>query len=204
MKSIIKQIIIFLFAALIVFLLFYNCSSNKSGTETENVLPEKKQNTSQPGYMNECFKLYQEALKNDSIILAANEVNTEVANKAIKAFSDFSFYCKTDSLAPVYLLKAGQIAQSINNIPQAKISFEKVISDFPNYGNRGAAMFLLAQLYDEPQYLNNEEKARELYERIMSTFPNSEWARNALAARQLLGKTDEQIIQEFLKKNKKK
>lgn len=200
MRNFIKQLIVLLFVALIVFFLFYNCS----GKTPETNAPAQKEAPAQMGYTNECRTLYLEALKNDSIILAANEVNVTVANKAIKAFADFSFYCKTDSFAPVYLLKAGQIAQSINNIPQAKVCFEKVIKDFPDYKNRGAAMFLLAQLYDEPQFLNNEDIARDLYDQIVNSYPGTEWAMNAIAARQLIGKSDEQIVQEFLKKNKKK
>jgi hypothetical protein len=79
-----------------------------------------------------------------------------------------------------------------------------VIKDFPKYRNRGAAMFLLAHLYDEPHLLNDEEKAKELYIEISNSYPGSEWSANAKAALNLLGKTDEQIIREFEKKNKKK
>lgn len=202
MKNILKQLIILVFVALIVFFLFYNCSGKK--TETTETTITKETTTEQPGLTNECRTLYLEAVKNDSIILGASEVKVDEANKAIKAFSDFSFYCKTDSLAPVFLMKAGQIATVINNLPQAQISFEKVIKDFPDFKNRGAAMFLLAQLYDEQRYLNNEEKARELYDRIISTYGGSDWAANAMAARELLGKSDEEIVKAFLKKNKKK
>ncbi len=201
MKNVIKQIVVLLFVALIVFFLFYNCTGSKNEETTTSTTETK---TGQPGYTNECYTLYQEALLNDSIILSATEVNVDQANKAIKAFTDFSTYCKTDTIAPIYLLKAGQIATTINNLPLAKASFEKVVNDFPDFSNRGAAMFLLAQLYDDPRYLNNEEKARDIYDRIISTYPATDWSRNAEAAREMLGKSDEQIIQEFLKKKKNK
>lgn len=202
MKNIIKQLIILIFVALIVFFLFYNCSGNKTETTKEETV--KTETVQNPSLTNDCRTLYLDAIKNDSIILSATQIDVTVANKAIKAFADFAQYCNTDSLAPVFLLKAGQIAQSINNMPQAKISYEKVIEDFPNFKNRGAAMFLLAQLYDEPQYLNNEDKALELYNRIISLYGGTEWAANAAAARDLLGKSDDQIVKEFLKKNKGK
>ncbi|HWY11277.1 MAG TPA: tetratricopeptide repeat protein [Bacteroidia bacterium] len=203
MKKIIQNILILILAAFVVFLMFYNCTGTKT---EEQPKAEAKDSTSKINsvYANDCRALYLDACKNDSIILAANEIDKKVANKAIKAFADFSFYCPTDTLAPIFLLKAGQIAQSINNLPQAQLSFERVINDFPNFKNRGAAMFLLAQLYDEPSMLNDEEKARELYGQIINTFPGTDWAKNADDARSLLGKTDEQIIKEFEKKNKKK
>lgn len=202
MKNILKQVFIILFVALIVFFLFYNCSGKKEETPQQNAPKQEQKGGSE--LTSNCRELYLAALKHDSIILNATEVKTDEANAAIKAFADFSFYCKSDSLAPIFLLKAGQIATVINNMPQAQISFETIIKDFPNFKNRGAAMFLLAQLYDEQKYLNNEDKALELYNKIISTFPGSEWAKNADAARNLLGKTDEEIMKEFLKKNKKK
>lgn len=200
-KNIIKQILILLLTAVIVFFLFYNCTSEKKEELKSEVKKDSVVNSGNSVYTNECRTLYLEAVKNDSIILAATEMKPEVGNKAIKAFTDFSFYCKNDSLAPVFLMKAGQIATSINNMPQAQVCFEKCYQDFPNFKNRGAAMFLLAQLYDEVAYLNNEDQARELYGKIINLFPNTEWSVQADAARALIGKTDEQIIKEFEKKN---
>jgi TolA-binding protein len=204
LKNILKQILIILLAAFVVFLMFYNCTGNK--TEDQTGADTKKDSTAQTNsvYTNECRDLYLNALKNDSIILAATEADPKIGNKAIKAFADFAFYCKNDSLAPVFLLKAGQIAASINNLPQAQVCFEKCYKDFPEFNNRGAAMFLLAQLYDEVSLLNDEDKARELYGKIINSFPNTEWAKQADAARALIGKTDEQIIKEFEAKNSKK
>jgi TolA-binding protein len=204
LKNILKQILIILFAAFVVFLMFVNCTGNKTEDQAKVELKKDSTPPTNSVYTNECRTLYLDALKNDSIILAATEVDPKVGNKAIKAFADFAFYCPNDTLAPVFLLKAGQIASSINNIPQAQICFEKCYKDFPDFRNRGAAMFLLAQLYDEANLLNDEEKARELYSKIIGEFPRTEWAAQADAARSLLGKTDEQIIKEFEKKNSKK
>ncbi len=203
LKNILKQILIILLAAFVVFLMFYNCTGK---TEDQTKVEAKKDSTSQTNsvYTNECRTLYLEALKNDSIILAANEADPKVGNKAIKAFADFAFYCQNDTLAPIFLLKAGQIAASINNLPQAQVCYEKCYKDFPDFKNRGAAMFLLAQLYDEVSMLNDEDKARELYGKIINEFSGTEWAKQADAARALIGKTDEQIIKEFEAKNSKK
>lgn len=202
-KNILKQILLLILAAFVVFLMFYNCTGKEEPNET--VAKKDSVQTTNSVYTTECRSLYLEAIKQDSIILAANEVDPDVGNKAIKAFADFSFYCPNDSLAPVFLLKAGQIASSINNLPQAQVCFEKCYKDFPKFKNRGAAMFLLAQLYDEVHLLNDEDKARELYGKMINSFPpNSEWYKQADAARGLLGKTDAQIIKEFEKKNSKK
>ena len=204
LKNILKQILVLLLAAFVVFLMFVNCTGTKTEEQAEVKVKKDSVVAGNSVYTNECRSLYLEALKNDSIILAATELDPKIGNTAIKAFADFSFYCPNDTLSPVFLLKAGQIASSINNIPQAQVCFEKCYKDFPNFKNRGAAMFLLAQLYDEISLLNDEDKARELYGKIVNEFPNTEWAAQADAARALIGKTDEQIIKEFEKKNSKK
>lgn len=154
-------------------------------------------------YSTDCKSLFAEAQKMDSMILQSVDANSAEGNKAIKAFTDFAYYCKEDSLAPVFLIKSAQIARSINNLPQAKLCLENCINNYQNFRNRGAAMFLLAQMYDEERQLNDEEKAKEIYINITHSYPNSAWARDAKAALNMLGKTDEEIIKEFTSKNKK-
>lgn len=152
-------------------------------------------------YLSDCKKLLSEAKKMDSTLLMEIEVKKEVANKAIKAFTDFAFYCSNDSVCPIYLIKTAQVAQSINNIPQAKVVLDKCIVDYPNSKHRSAALFLLAQLFDEATYLNNEAEAKRIYEQIIAEYPKSDWAKSSKGALNFIGKSDEQII-ESLKKHK--
>lgn len=154
-------------------------------------------------YLNDCKKLFAEAKKMDSIVMRETEVKTDVANKSMKAFTDYAYYCKNDSLAPVFLIKTAQIAQSVNNIPQAKLVLDKCISDHSNFKNLPAALFLLAQLYDdENSYLNDEVHAKKLYKQIIDEYPKSDLVPSAKGALLQIGKTDAQLIEEFKKKNK--
>jgi TolA-binding protein len=138
----------------------------------------------------------------DDILMKANTINPLDAENAIKAFYDFASNCKQDDRAPVFLVKAGQVAQSIRKFTQAQAYFQKCIDDFPNFKSRGAAMFLLAQLYDDPSILNNENEASTLYHQIIREYPQTSFANDAKAAIQNLGKSDEELVKEFLKKNK--
>ncbi|MBK6985368.1 MAG: hypothetical protein IPH32_11690 [Bacteroidetes bacterium] len=61
---------------------------------------------------------------------------------------------------------------------------------------------MLAQLYDDATKLNNEEEAAKYYRQVIREYPKSTFAEDAKAAIKNFGKTDEQLIQEFLKKNK--
>jgi outer membrane protein assembly factor BamD (BamD/ComL family) len=194
-----------LFFFLVVFVFLSDCTSSPAPVDSIGVGQDSgKQSPSQKvDYLSNCKHLYGEALHMDSVLLSQNEVVYESANKAIKAFTDFAYYCASDSLSPIYLIKTAQIARVIDNIPQAKIALEKCMDGYPNFNNRAAAIFLLAQLYDEATYLNDEHEARKLYQKIIEEYPKSEWAMNAKAAVKLLGKTDEEIIKEFTKKNGK-
>lgn len=149
-----------------------------------------------------CTNLFNEAKRLDDILLKATAVNNDIAEQATKAFYEFSTNCKEDTLAPVFLIKAGQVSQSVKKYTQAQSFFTKCIDDFPKFKSRGAAMFLLAQLYDDASILNNETEARTLYEQIIREYPNSPYANDAKACIKNIGKSDEQLIQEFLKKNK--
>ncbi len=183
------------------------CSSPKT-PETQNNTSVKTDSTSEISAAgsysnNSCPELYQKARSMDSVILNQMELNVDLANKAIKLFTDYAFYCESDSLSPVFLIKTAQIATSINNPNQAKVALDRVLSNYPKFKNRPAAMFLLAQLYDEQTQLNNEEEAGKLYNKIIEEYPKTEWSLNAKAALQLLGKSDLEIVNEFNKKNKK-
>ena len=117
-----------------------------------NNSPEQKQEEIKKDTIiaaDKCTNLFNEAKRLDNILLKATVVNNDIAEQASKAFYEFSVNCKDDTLAPVFLVKAGQVSQSIKKYTQAQSFFKKCIDDFPNFKSRGAAMFLLAQLYDE-------------------------------------------------------
>jgi TolA-binding protein len=77
---------------------------------------------------------------------------------------------------------------------------DKCIADYPSFKNRAAALFLLAQLYDEPGYLNDEQEAKKLYQKIIDEHPKSDWASSAKGALSFIGKSDQQIMEELKKK----
>ncbi len=185
-----------------IFFFFFSCSNNP-GKETNDL----KKNTNvdsnahlAKNYFTDCSKLIAEARRMDSILLNETEINKVSANKAIKAFTDYAYYCQSDSLCPVYLIKTAQVARVVNNIPQAKLALDKCIQSYPSFKSRPAALFLLAQLYDENTYLNNEAEAKKLYEEIINDYPKSDWAVSAKGAINFIGKSDAEILRELKKK----
>jgi tetratricopeptide (TPR) repeat protein len=178
---------------------------NACGTDEEGKKEEALKNDSTKALVigGDCKMLLLDATRMDSILLNANKVNPSLADQAINAFNNFASTCKDDSLAPIFLLKAGQIAQSVGKYQQSQILLKKCVDEFPTFRNRGAALFLLAQVYDDASMLNNETEAKKIYDQIIKEYPNTAWERDAKACIKNLGKTDEQLVQEFLKNNKK-
>ena len=184
---------------LIITVVFFAACGNNSKTEQQKLETKKDTVTVQ---LSECETLLKEAKQSDDILMKATDVNKNVAETAIINFYNFANICKTDSLAPVFLVKAGQVAQTIGQYSQAQAFFVKCKDEFPDFKNRGAALFLLAQLYDDASKLNNESEARTIYNQIIREYPKSTFASDSKACIQNIGKTDEQLVQEFLKKNK--
>ena len=185
------------FACVSIAMILTSCGGSKDEQKTEVL----KTDTVLVNHGN-CASFYHDAKALDSVLMKETTVKKDLAERAINAFNTYASECMNDSLAPIYLLKAGQVAQSIANYKQSEVLLRKCSTAFPNFRNRGAALFLLAQLFDESTMLNNEAEAKTIYEDIIKTYPNTAWARDAKASIANLGKTDEQLIQEFLKKNK--
>jgi tetratricopeptide (TPR) repeat protein len=175
-----------------------SCGGNTE--EQEKAVPKKDTVAVQP--TDECTKLLAQAKVSDEILMRAVVLDKAVANKAIDDFKAFASGCPKDSLAPVFYLKAGQVAQAIGSFTQAQLMLKKCIDGYPEFRNKGAALFLSAQLYDDPRMLNNEAEAKKLYEQIIKEYPDSPYANDSKASIKNLGKTDEELVQEFLKKNK--
>ena len=49
--------------------------------------------------------------------------------------------------------------------------------------------------------LNNESEARTIYHQIIREYPSTSFASDARACLQNIGKSDEELVKEFLKKN---
>jgi outer membrane protein assembly factor BamD (BamD/ComL family) len=135
-------------------------------------------------------------------LFSQTELDTISAQKAIIAFTDYANYCQTDSLSPIFLIKTAQVARAINNIPQAKVVLDKCIADYPNFKSRPAALFLLAQLYDDNNYMNDENEAKRLYQKIIDEYPHSDWTMSAKGAIEFIGKSDIEITNMLLKRKK--
>ena len=183
-----------------VLLFVLGACSSSSEQEKKDDVPAKKD--SNIVIANDCPGLLIKAKHLDSLLLSSQMLDPKLANEAIVLFNGYGTNCASDSLAAEFLMKGGQVAQAIKNYSKAEELYKKCAADFPKYKNRAADLFLLARLYDEESMLNNETAAKIIYSQIVMEYPNSPYANDAKASLNHMGKTDEQLVHEFLKKNK--
>jgi hypothetical protein len=149
-----------------------------------------------------CSQYRTEARRNDSLLQQQLEIDTAAALRAIDAFAAFADHCGfEDSTTAIYLIKTAQVARAINRLAQSKAALDRCVEEYPTFSGKPAALFLLAQLYDEPSYMNNEFEAQQLYKRVVDEFPGTPWAASASGALKYIGKTDAEIIKELKKKH---
>ena len=133
---------------------------------------------------------------------ASMELNNVTAALAIKAYDDFSKKYPDDSLTPDFLFKAGEIATAAKQYKQALMYYQTIEGKYPRFKLSDVSLYLQGFLLDN--YLNDDKTAKGIYEEVMAKYPNSTYAADAKAAINNLGKSDEELIKEFKKKNGQK
>ncbi|MBL7888025.1 MAG: tetratricopeptide repeat protein [Bacteroidia bacterium] len=132
-------------------------------------------------------------------LYVAEKLDPIKADMAISSYSEFIEKFPDDSLTPDFLFKAGEVATANMQYKQAVGYYKGLANRFPDYKYKEEAYYLQAHIWDN--FLNNDDSARVIYEAVIQKFPASHYAQDAKAAIQNLGKTDEQLIEEFKKKN---
>ena len=91
------------------------------------------------------------------------------------------------------------ITESINAKQDAQKSIDlvnRLVSDYPDYENNSAALFMLATFVYDDQ-MHDLDKARETYQRIVDNYPDTPFANDAAIAITQLGMTPEELVRMF-------
>lgn len=112
--------------------------------------------------------------------------------------ADYELYVKdfpADSLSPSYLFKAAGLSMNTGDGAKAISLFDKMISDYPAHPKASLALFFKG--YVQENLLKDLGKAKESYLLFIEKYPDNEFADDAKASIENLGKTPEQMIREF-------
>jgi TolA-binding protein len=169
--------------------------ASSCGNDETKVVQQPKKELPRQVFVDQIRKY--EAEMHRSMVLDPN-----TASLAVKAYDDFSKIFPNDSLTPDFIFKAGEISTANQQYPQALMYYQQITTQYPSYKFSAEALYLQGYLLDN--FLNDEVKAKAVYEQVITKYPDLSYATDAKAAIKNLGKSDEELIKEFEKKNKKK
>lgn len=147
-------------------------------------------------------KARNELLKSEKELTAdplfySNKVKVE---KLYNEYIDFVGKYPSDTAAPNFLFNAANIKMNTNNPDISIKHFEELIKQYPEHKVAASSIFLLGFVYEN--YKNDLVKAKEMYVQFLTKYPNHPLASSAKGSIDNLGKSPEQLILEFEKKNK--
>lgn len=130
---------------------------------------------------------------NESPISAANP---ETADSLTDLYVSFADKFEEDSLAPIYLLKAGEVQSNVLHTERAVEIFDRLIDNYPDYEDIPMCYFLKANAYEmNSQY----EEAKAAYEFFVNKYPNHFLAEGAQFLLNHIGMSPDEMYEDIQK-----
>jgi len=130
----------------------------------------------------------------------ATSLDKEAADSLLTLYSAFIKNYPGDSLTQKYTFKAGSLYMNTGNGKSAIEMFDLYRATYPNDVKSAMCLFFTAYIYEN--LLRNLDKAQELYILFIEKYPHHDFADDAQMALNNLGKTPDQMVREFEKKQK--
>lgn len=183
-----KQVLVSLLSAGL-FLSACNQTANKEteSTEEASYIPLDKMNIES---LNEEIAKREKALDEDS-----NLVNSQKAARLMEAYAVYGEKFANYPSAAERLFKAGELAMGLGHKVQAIKHFDKVYNEFKDYDKRPYALFMKAFVLENQA--RRYEQAKVVYEQFLREYPTHAMADDAEYSIKNMGKSPEELIQEF-------
>lgn len=192
-----QRVILFVYGAI----LLTNCQQNP-GNENTKVANDSLTKVTEPIAKVEVLPKAELSKKIEELekeLYAAQELNEDKAKKMISLYETYYQNYFKDQVCADYLFKAGELAENINQAYRAIDFYTKCYEEYPAYKLNNLCLFRMANLYDFK--LNDYIKAKALYMEVKEKYPKTDLAKDADAAIKMMGKSDQQMVKEFEKKN---
>ena len=180
-----------------ILILFFSCNQNKSSDRIEknqvsNTKKDLAQDNSQAGRRKK-INLMEDSLFKATILDPA------MARRAIELYTSYQKIYWSDSLAPEYLFKAAEIAEHLGFPTKSIELYQDCYDYYPNFSYRPECLFRIANIYEFT--LQDYATAKQTYFDIVKFHKDHPIAKDAKDAMGNIGKSDEDLIREFEKKN---
>ena len=122
-------------------------------------------------------------------------INKKSAMVLVTNYQSFAARFPKDSLAPEYLFKASDILMNMGRPQQTVFTFNEIIQKYTDFNKLSTCYFLRAFVYDDQ--LKDYKAAEKYYKEFLDKYPDSDFADDAQMLLRNLGKTPEELINEF-------
>lgn len=130
--------------------------------------------------------------KNDSF-----KFDETLAKNAIEAYDNYVNAFPKDSLVPAILFKQADLLRALQDYTAAINIYQQFEIDFPNHVKAPHCLFLQGFVYENE--VGDLEKAKASYQAFLDKYPTHDLSDDVSFSLKNLGKTPEEIIQEFNK-----
>jgi len=158
-----------------------------------------------------CFSMYscnpkqawqKRAIENEERALMdgakKGKVDTSLVNGLLKDYETFADNYPTDTTGANYLFKAADFYRYMHKPLRSIELYSKIYDHYPTVTKRPYSLFLQGFIYENE--VGNPHAAKNLYEKFLEVYPEHPIAKDVRTTLSNLGKTPEQLIQEFQEK----
>lgn len=149
-------------------------------------------------------KAIKKIKKTEKIVYShkTGDINKTEMDKLINLYNVYVKDYPNDSLSPDYLFKAADFLMYANKPVQSLNFFDKILKNYPDYSKTPQSLFLKAYIYEN--FFKDLNKAKIIYTSFIEKYPDNDFADDAQASLNNLGKSPEELIKEFEAKTLKK
>ena len=134
--------------------------------------------------------------KNDEMDFKEKKVKN-----TIDAYTSFAKQYQNDSMAPEYLFKAADLYRLKDEPKKALTIYQKIRNKHKDFRKAAHCLFLQGFVYENE--IGELNKAKKKYKKFIDNYPDHELADDARFSLENLGKSPEEIIDDFEKSGEK-
>jgi len=141
----------------------------------------------------------KEIKKKETIVRDSYEtgvIDSKTAESLRKDYLAYASDFPEDSLAPKYLHKASEVALELNMEQEAIKSLDVLLKKYPKYKYLPVALYYKGFILEN--HLKDIPAAVKVYEDFLKKYPNHELAPQVQATLLNIGKSPDQLVDEFM------
>lgn len=129
----------------------------------------------------------------------AGKVDTAMVDGLLADYEGYAATYPNDTMGAVYLFKAADFYRYMHKPLKSIGLYQKIYDNYRAIPKRPYALFLQGFIFENE--VGNTTTAKDIYEKFLAEFPNHPIAKDVRVTLNNLGKTPEQLIQEFEARN---